>query len=200
MSATLTPREVAELAGAPKRLVEKAIEEKALTVYAGALPGVHSRSAAGRRLLGPESVAYVAVIRHLGSAVALSKASKRGLARALSGQDFSTMKTAKIEVAPALVADVGRLAGAELDRADRYLAARDAWIDRVEGIKGGLPTIRGTRITAHSVDARLKAGDTLDSIAAENSDIPHEAFEAAALFARAHPLTGRPTGLPRRSA
>jgi uncharacterized protein (DUF433 family) len=107
------------------------------------------------------------------------------------------MKATKVELAPAVVADVGRLAGAEIDRADRYLAARDAWIDSVEGIKGGLPIIKGTRITAHSVEARMRAGDSLDAIAAENPDLPREAFEAAALFARAHPLAGRPSGLSR---
>jgi uncharacterized protein (DUF433 family) len=130
----------------------------------------------------------------------LSKTTKRDLVRALKGRDWAALKMAKIELAPALVADVGRLAGAELDRADHYLTARDRWIDSVVGIKGGLPIIKGTRITAHSVEARLKAGDRLDDIAAENPDLPREDFEAAAIFAKAHPLAGRPTATPRRAA
>ena len=34
-AADLTPREVAELAGVPKRAIEKAIEEKVLPVHTG---------------------------------------------------------------------------------------------------------------------------------------------------------------------
>ncbi len=63
------------------------------------------------------------------------------------------------------------------------------WVTSVDGIMGGLPVIRGTRITVHSVDARVCGGDSLDEIAQENPDIPREAFEAALHFARAHPLT-----------
>jgi uncharacterized protein (DUF433 family) len=36
----------------------------------------------------------------------------------------------------------------------------------------------------------LSHGDSLDEIAAENPDLPREAFEAAVLFAKAHPLRG----------
>lgn len=196
----LTPREVAELAGVPKRVVEKAIEEKVLAVRPGRLKGLRfGKAADARRLLGAESVAYVAFIRHLGGRQVLDLAAKRSLARALKGRGLAAMKS-KVELAPAIVADVGALAGAELDRTARYLAAREAWIDSVDGSKGGLPIIKGTRISVHSIDARLKAGDRLETIVAENPDLPAEAFEAAAVFARAHPLPGRPTGLPRRAA
>jgi uncharacterized protein (DUF433 family) len=78
--------------------------------------------------------------------------------------------------------------------------SNEPWIECVEAIKGGLPVIRGTRIGAHSVVARLDAGDTLQEIAAENPDLPLEAFEAAVRFARANPLVGRLTGLPYRAA
>jgi uncharacterized protein (DUF433 family) len=67
---------------------------------------------------------------------------------------------------------------------------RDTWIESIPGIKGGAPVIKGTRITVHAVEARLLHGDSLDAIAAENPDIPREAFAAAVLFAKAHPLAG----------
>ena len=85
------------------------------------------------------------------------------------------------------------------ERTDRYLSARDAWIESVAGIKGGLPVIKGTRITVHSV-IRLSHGDSFDDIASENPDLPREAFEAAVLFARAHPLPGRPPTIARSAA
>ena len=57
----LTPCEVAELAGAPKRAVEKAIEKKWPCPRP---PAISTASASeerrARRVLGPESVAYVA--------------------------------------------------------------------------------------------------------------------------------------------
>lgn len=62
------------------------------------------------------------------------------------------------------------------------------WVTSVEGVMGGLPVIRGTRITVHSVDARVCGGDSLDDIAQENPEIPREAFEAALHYAKAHPI------------
>jgi len=67
---------------------------------------------------------------------------------------------------------------------------RDTWIESVPEIKGGAPVIKGTCITVHAVEMRLSHGDSLDEIAAENPDIPREAFAAAVLFAKAHPLPG----------
>ncbi len=42
----------------------------------------------------------------------------------------------------------------------------------------------------------MEHGDTLDELAADNPDIPREAFEAALVYARTHPLVGRPGGRP----
>lgn len=200
-AADLTPREVAELAGVSKRAIEKAIEEKVLPVHSGKIAALpFGKTAAARRLLGVESVAYATLMRRLTGDVTLTIAGKRKLVNALRRHELSRLKTARVEIAPAVTADVGELAGAALERADRYLKARDAWIESVPGIKGGLPVIKGTRITVHSVLARLAHGDSLDEIAAENPDLPREAFEAAVLFAKAHPLSGRPSNLARRPA
>lgn len=197
----LTPREVAELAGVSKRVVEKAIEEKVLTVHTGPIAAAPlPRTLAARRLLGPESVAYVTLMRRLASDVTLTISGKRKLVKALKRHELSRLKTARVEIAPAVTADVGQLAGEALERTGRYLRARDAFIESVPGIKGGLPVIKGTRLTVHSILARLAHGDSLDEIAAENPDLPREVFEAAVLFAKAHPLSGRPSHVTRRAA
>lgn len=199
-AASLTPREVAELAGAPKRAVEKALEEKVLSVHLGKAGGMRAhKDAEPRRLLGVESVAYIALMRRLGE-VTLTLAGKRKLIKTLKTLDLSRLKSAKIELAPAVTADVGRLAGDVLERTERYLRARDQWIDSVPGIKGGLPVVKGTRMTVYSIEARLAHGDSLDEIAEENPDLPREAFEAAVLFAKAHPLPGRPPNISRSAA
>ncbi len=200
-AADLTPREVAELAGVPKRAIEKAIEEKVLPVHTGRIAAMRfGKAADARRFLGIESVAYATVMRRLTGDVTLTISGKRKLVKALRRHELSNMKTAHIEIAPSVTADVGQLAGDALERTDRYLRARETWIESVDGIKGGLPVIKGTRITVHSVEARLEHGDSLDEIACENPDLPREAFEAAVLFAKAHPLAGRPPNNPRRSA
>ena len=52
--------------------------------------------------------------------------------------------------------------------------------------------IRGTRLTARAVLCRLAGGDSISDLAADYPDIDPQAFDAAALYARTHPLRGRP--------
>jgi uncharacterized protein (DUF433 family) len=63
----------------------------------------------------------------------------------------------------------------------------DSWIETNETVQGGTPVIRGTRITVYSVLARIEGDETLETLVANNPDVPREAFEAAISFARAHP-------------
>jgi excisionase family DNA binding protein len=197
----LTPREVAELAGVSKRTVEKAIEEKVLPVRIKRIRAVKfGKNAAARRVLGPEGVAYAALMEGLRGSLKLTRGRKKHLVTALRAHRLSDMKKARVEIAPDVRVDLGELMGDVLDRTLRYVKARDAWIATVEGIKGGLPIIRGTRITVHSVEARARCGEHIEDIASENPDIPREAFEAAVVFAKTHPLAGRPSPRPRRKA
>ncbi len=76
--ASLSAREVADLAGVPKRLVEKAVEEQVLA------PRLVARSVGRRpeRLLPPHAVAYAAVLAKLG--FPLLVAQKKRLTAALA--------------------------------------------------------------------------------------------------------------------
>jgi uncharacterized protein (DUF433 family) len=65
---------------------------------------------------------------------------------------------------------------------------------------GGSPTIRGTRITAHSLLGRIEAGDTIDSILEDYPYLDQETIEAAAVYAKANPPRGRPPGKTWRRA
>ena len=76
------------------------------------------------------------------------------------------------------------------------VVSADGYIVEDEGIMGGTPCIRGTRMTVYSVLGRVDHGDSVDEIAEENPDIPREALEAAIVHARAHPLVVRPGGKP----
>ena len=117
--AALTPREVAELAGTPKRVVEKAIEERVLPVRS-------SRRGAGngRRLLSTHAVVYATLVSKLD--LKLSAALKRRFYGRIAALKPAELKRAKVELVQAVEVDVGRLAGDVLDRAERYLAVRDA--------------------------------------------------------------------------
>jgi uncharacterized protein (DUF433 family) len=180
--------------------VEKAIEEKVLPVRTRRIRAVKFGKNAARRVLGPESVAYMALIESLRGSLKLTPVRKKYLVTALKAHRLSDMKMARVEIAPDVRVNLGELMGDVLDRTLRYVKARDAWIASVEGIKGGLPIIRGTRITVHSVEARARRGEHIKDIANENPDIPREAFEAAVVFAKTHPLAGRPGTSPRRKA
>jgi len=51
-------------------------------------------------------------------------------------------------------------------------------------------------MTVYSVLGRIDHGDTVADILADNPDLSRKAIEAAIIYARAHPLMGRPGGRP----
>jgi uncharacterized protein (DUF433 family) len=191
IAATLTPREVAELSGAPKRVVEKAIEERVLAVRVRPAGGAAGQA---RRMLPTHAVAYVAIITKLD--LRLTTTHKKRLAHRLASLPAADIRTARVELSPAVELDVGRLVGDAMDRAERYRAARDSAIVIDDAIKGGTPVIRGTRMTVYSVLGRVEHGETIDDILADNPDLARDAVEAAVTYARTHPLMGRPAGRP----
>jgi uncharacterized protein (DUF433 family) len=189
--AALTPREAAELSGAPKRVIEKAIEERVLRVR---LARRRSTDGYARRRLPTAAVAYAAILTKLD--LRLSTARKKRLLLEHMRIRPSAMSKARIELAPAVEIDVGRLVGDAMSRAERYRTTCDSWIVIDEKIKGGTPVIRGTRMTVYSVLGRVEHGDSIDDVLTDNPDITREAIEAAIIYARTHPLMGRPSGRP----
>ena len=194
-AATLTPREVAELSGAPKRVIEKAIEERVLRVSFRAERGPTRQL---RRMLPTHAVLYAALITKLD--LKLTAAHKKRLIGKLARLKPGEILRARVELAPAVEVNVGRLVGDVMDRAERYRVTRDSSIAIDETIKGGTPVIRGTRMTVYSVLGRVEHGDTIDDILGDNPDLSREALEAAIIYARTHPLMGRPGGRPWASA
>ena len=191
IAATLTPREVAELSGAPKRVIEKAIEERVLRVRFRAAQTTTRHT---RRMLPTHAVAYAAIIMKLD--LKLTAAHKKRLLVRLAHLRPSEVRKARVELAPAVEIDIGRLVGDLMDRAEKYRTARDALIVIDKEIKGGTAVIRGTRMTVYSVLGRVEHGETIDDILADNPDLPRGAVEAAIIYARTHPLMGRPGGRP----
>lgn len=176
----LTPNEVAALAQTSPVVVEKALEQRVIA----------ATGRGRRRLLPMHAVALAATVGSLGRR--LNVADKRLLARKLGSMSPAKMKTAEIEVTPAVVVRVGIVARDAIERAERYTVARDAFIETAEGVQGGRPVIRGTRLTVSAICGRLAGGDTIDDLVGDYPDIPREAFETADLFGRTHPPVGRP--------
>ena len=179
----LTPREVAALADTSKTVVEKALEQKVL----GATRGVR----ANRRLLPLHAVALAATAKVLGRRLTVND--KRRMAQEIASMSPAALKTAEIEVAPSIVVRVGSLAREAFGRAERYAAARDAYIEIAEGVQGGRPVIKGTRLTVSAIYGRLSSGNTLEALLEDYPELPREAFEAAFLYGKTHPRVGRPT-------
>jgi uncharacterized protein (DUF433 family) len=188
MHAEFTPREVAELSGAPKSTVEKAIEEKILA------PRMAKRGRRERRVLPAHAVAYAKIAGSVKYRMSLSM--KRRLAAKLALLPNADLGRMRFELEPAVEMDVGRIVGDAVERAEKYGAARDRLIVEDDEILGGTPTIRGTRISVYSVLGRIKDGETVEDILSDYPEIAREAVEAAVIFARTHPLVGRPSGRP----
>ena len=188
MATEFSAREVAELADVPVRAVDKAIEEKVLA-------GIRSSERGRRRMLPLHAVPYAAIVARL--AVTLSLAAKRDLARALGRRSTGRMTADPLEIAPAVTVDLSALVGADIaERAARYGQAREDHIEINPAIMGGTPVLRGTRMTVYSVLGRLDGGDSVDDILEDNPHLTREAVETAALYARTHPIVGRPGGRP----
>jgi len=182
MQALLTPNEVAVLADAPKSVVEKAVEQKVLA---------SPRSARSkRRLLPLHAVAVAAAAKSLGRRLTVSD--KKLVARELARLSPAALKTAKIEVAPSVVLHIGALTRPAIERAQRYAAARDAWIETIAGVQGGRPVIKGTRLTVSAIYGRLSSGDTVEDLLADYPEVPRAAFDAAFIYGKTHPQVGRP--------
>lgn len=188
MRAEFTPREVAELSGATKTTVEKAIEEKILTSR------MVKRGRRKRRVLSAHAVAYAKIIGAVKYRLDLSM--KRRLAAKLAKLGSADLKSLRFELEPAVEIDIGRLVGDSMERAERYGAARDELIVEDETVLGGTPVIRGTRISVYSVLGRIRDGETIAEILSDYPELTREAVEAAVIYARSHPLVGRPGGRP----
>jgi uncharacterized protein (DUF433 family) len=184
-----TPREVAELSGAPQWTVEKAIEQNVLAPVHGKR-GRRKR----RRLLPLYAIAYVKVIEAM--RLRMDVRMKRRLASQLAGLDLDAFATSRVELAPALELDVGRLVGDTVRRAKAYGALRDAMIVEDERAPGA-PTIGAAHISVHALADRIDHGEALADLQAEFPDLPGPAIEAAVIYAHAHPPVGAPPRRPR---
>jgi len=190
----LTIRETANLSGVTYSAVEKAVESKVIRVINddGTVRG------ASRRFLPLRAVAYFAAIKEA-RLVDLPLRHKRKIWAELSR--LEEVALGPVEFSPGTSLDIERLAARTFKTAIEYKRARDSYIVSDPDILGGTPVIKGTRLTVYSIAGRLQNGEDIEDLMADYPSIPRAAFAAADVFARTHPLRGRPSGRPwRRTA
>lgn len=176
----LSRREAAELVGVPLTAVNKAIEQKAIRP-------VKVRRGVGIPL---DEMAPLVVICRIG--MPLPSEAKRRIRDWLVTVEAGEDEPRELALSEALIVRWSEEFAAIVREARQYTERRDEFLETDLEVKGGEPLIRGTRLTARAVLARLAGGDSVSDLAAEYPDIDPAAFEAAALYARTHPLRGRP--------
>jgi len=145
-------------------------------------------------MLPAYSVAYAAALKGLGLSMSIKH--KKRLAEVVAATPSTALPTKRAVIEPAVEIDIGRLVGDVMAKTEKYRADRDAFIVVDDAIKGGTPVIRGTRMTVYAVLGRIDHGDTIEDVLSDNPDLTHDAVAAAIIYARTHPLVGRPGGRP----
>jgi uncharacterized protein (DUF433 family) len=176
----LSRREAAELVGVPLTAVNKAIEQKAIR------PVKLRRSV----WIPLDEMAPLVVICRIG--MPLPSDAKRRIRDWLVAVDTGADEPRELALSAALVVRWSEEFAAIVRDAREYTERRATYLETDPEVKGGEPVIRGTRLTARAILARLAGGDSVSDLADEYPDVDPEAFEAAALYARTHPLRGRP--------
>ena len=193
ITADLTIRETAALSGVPRTAIEKAVEARVLQP----LTAPARLRGGAMRYLPIRAVVYFRALK-AARLTDLPLRHKRSIWTCMAR--LEPMQLGTIEFTPGATLDLARLAANSLRNAERYREARDRYITSDADILGGTPVIAGTRITVYAVLGRLQDGDTVEDLANDYLQIPREALEAAELYAKAHPLRGRPSGRPWRNA
>lgn len=180
--ARVTRREVAAITGASLRAIDKAIEQRVVPVH----------RAGGQTLLDSDGVALIAIFGRAGVPLPVSvKREVRDWVVSCKPHLLRREQVFAVRGGPVAIRctdDVRRYARASLE----YARLRDRYIVRDPEISGGDPVIKGTRLKAHTVAARIDDGDTIAELHAEHPQIPEQALTVAYRYAKANPRRGRP--------
>ena len=201
---SLTVHETAVLAAVSRHAVEKAIENGIVGIGrgGGSSPGGTARH------VPLACVAYLGALKRA-ELIDLPVKHKRALWKGVRstyhasgrvGAETGGSRSWPVKFARGATLDVAALAGDLIERAERYVAARERHIVIDPEIKGGTPVIRGTRMSVYAVRGRIEGGESVDDILEDNPDLSREAIETAITYAATHPVRGRPaSGRPWRA-
>ena len=177
-----TPQEAAALSGVRLQRIQNAITD-------GLIGRAFARAKDGRRRIDLPAVLTFAAVDRLGKVRVEPKALYKAFRK-------SGLPRGPVAVTEAVTIDAPRLLAPVVRKVKLYETAR-ARIVSDPAVMGGLPVVKGTRIPARTLHARLKGGETLDSILADYPYLDRETVEAAYLYVEANPRRGRPRrGIP----
>jgi uncharacterized protein (DUF433 family) len=179
--ASYTPQEAAAVSGAPLAAIQKAITARKIPARAV--------GTAKRRRIDETALLAFALAEALPAELNLSPSAAYQLLRRAKAKK----STGELVIGAVVRIDAGAALATARRRLALYERARHL-IVRDPTIMGGMPTIRGTRITAQSILGRLEGGDSIKGILEDYPYLDREAVEAAALYAKANPPRGRPSG------
>ncbi len=178
-----TPQEAAALAGVRLRRIQNALTDRRLGRAFG--------TRGGRRGIDLPAVLTFAVVDRLGT-VRIEPATL-----------YRTFRKVGVPHGPLAVTEAVTLdASALLVTVVRNLALYEKARERIvsdKTVMGGLPVVKGTRLPATTLHARVKGGDTIESILEDYPYLDRETIEAAVLFVDANPARGRPRRRPASS-
>lgn len=164
-----------------ERAVHKAIEERVVSHSGTSVLVVVSMGA----------VLYLACAKRIDE-VTLSRKKKKDLYNALKGLSRADLDRWKLELAPSLYFEPVPWLRVCYELLGTYAEDRERFVTVDPDVKGGAPTVSGTRIPVHSVLSRIEGGDSIEDWVRDYPEIPREAFEAAVFYAKTHPRRGRP--------
>lgn len=175
----LTRREAAQLSGTNETTVKKAVDARVIST--------HRRGT--QSWIELEDVAVLTMLGHL-NGLGLQVSHKRRV------RDWirTDQSPRELELTPAVVVRKPDDVDDAHDRAEHYVRLREQWIVRDPEIKGGEPVIKGSRVSVHTLAARIAAGEDERALQEDFPHIPAEAREVAVQYARANPRRGRPAG------
>jgi uncharacterized protein (DUF433 family) len=180
--ALFSRREASLLAGVPLKTVDKAIEERIVKAR---------RSRDGGTQLDADDVMALAVIGRAG--VPLRSQAKRKIRRWLrEAQPYGPGKGSELQLSDVVVVRLDPRFRDAFRQLSNYREARERFIESNPEIRRGEPVISGTRLPIAAVAERVKGGEAIGDLTEDYPRIPRKAFEAALIYAQAHPRRGRP--------
>jgi uncharacterized protein (DUF433 family) len=172
-----TPQEAAALSGVRLRRIQNALTDGQLGDGSPVVEG-------GRRRIDLPAVLTFAALDRLGPV----RIDPAALYRAFRGAEAPV---GLLAVTESVTVDAGRLLANVIRNVAVYEIARERIVSDPD-VMGGLPVVRGTRIPARSLHARIAGGDSVESIIEDYPYLDNETIEAAVMFAKANPERGRP--------
>jgi uncharacterized protein (DUF433 family) len=179
---SFNPREAAYFADVSVRQVNKAIEEKVLKPW---------RPATNRVYLQWDDVLTLALIDRI--RLQLPRQTKKQIHNWVrSTVQADDPRPGELALSDVLVIHFDTNLISMAKQLDRYRERRERYITTDPEIQSGDPVISGTRLPVASVAERLRRGDSIDDLSEDYPGVPKTAFEAARIYADAHPRRGRP--------